>query len=83
MSLGGGYSASLNQAATNLANSGVFLAVAAGNESQDACNVSPASAPGTYTTAASDRSDVARVRSPTTAAASTATPPAWTSSPRG
>ena len=59
MSLGGGYSASLNQAATNLANSGVFLAVAAGNESQDACNVSPASAPGTYTTAASDRSDVA------------------------
>ncbi len=59
MSLGGGYSASLNQAATNLANSGVFLAVAAGNESQDACNVSPASAPGTYTTAASDSGDVA------------------------
>jgi subtilisin family serine protease len=59
MSLGGGYSSSLNTAATNLANSGVFLAVAAGNESQDACNVSPASAPGTYTTAASDRDDVA------------------------
>jgi subtilisin family serine protease len=58
MSLGGGYSASLNSAATNLANSGVFLAVAAGNESQDACNVSPASAPGTYTVAASDRSDL-------------------------
>ena len=58
MSLGGGYSAALNQATTNLVNSGVFMAVAAGNESQDACNVSPASAPGTYTSAASDRDDV-------------------------
>jgi subtilisin family serine protease len=58
MSLGGGYSSTLNNAATNLANSGVFLAVAAGNESQNACNVSPASAPGTYTAAASDRNDV-------------------------
>jgi subtilisin family serine protease len=58
MSLGGGYSASLNTAATNLANSGVFLAVAAGNENQDACNVSPASAPGTYTAAASDKTDL-------------------------
>jgi len=58
MSLGGGYSASLNTAATNLAASGVFLAVAAGNEDQDACNVSPASASGTYTAAASDRNDV-------------------------
>jgi subtilisin family serine protease len=57
MSLGGGYSAALNQATTNLVNSGVFMAVAAGNESQDACNVSPASAPGTYTSAASDRGD--------------------------
>jgi subtilisin family serine protease len=57
MSLGGGYSSSLNSATTNLANSGVFVAVAAGNESQNACNVSPASAPGTYTSAASDRND--------------------------
>jgi subtilisin family serine protease len=57
MSLGGGYSSSLNSAATNLINSGVFLAVAAGNESQDACNVSPASAPGTITVAASDSTD--------------------------
>jgi subtilisin family serine protease len=57
MSLGGGYSSALNSATTNLANSGVFVAVAAGNESQNACNVSPASAPGTYTSAASDRSD--------------------------
>jgi len=57
MSLGGGYSSSLNTAATNLANSGVFLAVAAGNESQDACNVSPASASRVLTVAASDGSD--------------------------
>jgi subtilisin family serine protease len=57
MSLGGGFSSSLNTAANNLANSGVFLAVAAGNESQNACNVSPASAAAAYTTAASDRND--------------------------
>src|SRR6185312_5384706 len=43
MSLGGGRSTALNTAATNLINSGVYLAVAAGNESQNACNVSPAS----------------------------------------
>jgi subtilisin family serine protease len=57
LSLGGGYSPALNTAVTNLVNSGVFVAVAAGNESQNACNVSPASAPGTYTVAASDRAD--------------------------
>jgi subtilisin family serine protease len=44
MSLGGGYSSTVNTAANNLANSGVFLAVAAGNSSADACNYSPASA---------------------------------------
>jgi subtilisin family serine protease len=58
MSLGGGRSTSLNSATNNLANSGVFVAVAAGNESQNACNVSPASAASAYTTAASDRNDV-------------------------
>jgi subtilisin family serine protease len=57
MSLGGGFSSSLNSAATSLSNSGVFVAVAAGNESQNACNVSPASAAGVFTTAASDRND--------------------------
>jgi subtilisin family serine protease len=57
MSLGGGRSTSLNTAASNLANSGVFLAVAAGNESQNACNVSPASAASAYTTAASASND--------------------------
>jgi subtilisin family serine protease len=58
MSLGGGSSSSLNTATTNLANSGVFIAVAAGNESQNACNVSPASAAAAYTTAASDKTDL-------------------------
>jgi subtilisin family serine protease len=57
MSLGGGYSSALNTAVTNLANSGVFVAVAAGNEGQNACNVSPASASGTYTVAAADKTD--------------------------
>ncbi|MFL5384605.1 MAG: S8 family peptidase [Longimicrobiaceae bacterium] len=57
MSLGGGLNSSLNTAATNLANSGVFLAVAAGNENQNACNVSPASASGVFTTASSTSSD--------------------------
>lgn len=57
MSLGGGMDNAINEAATNLAKSGVFLAVAAGNESSDACQTSPASAAGVYTTAASDESD--------------------------
>ena len=57
MSLGGGYSSTLNSAAANLANSGVFLAVAAGNENQNACNVSPASASAVFTTASSTSAD--------------------------
>jgi subtilisin family serine protease len=58
MSLGGGFSSALNSAATNLANSGVFLAVAAGNSNANACNTSPASASGVFTTAASDKTDL-------------------------
>jgi subtilisin family serine protease len=58
MSLGGGFSSSMNTATANLANSGVFVAVAAGNENQNACNVSPASTPVAYTTAASDSTDL-------------------------
>ena len=57
MSLGGGYSATLNTAVNNLSNSGVFIAVAAGNENQNACNVSPASASAAMTTAATTRTD--------------------------
>ncbi|HYC52861.1 MAG TPA: S8 family peptidase [Gemmatimonadaceae bacterium] len=44
MSLGGGYSSAVNTAANNLANSGVFVAVASGNSNRNACNYSPASA---------------------------------------
>src|SRR5688572_13688947 len=44
MSLGGGFSSSVNAAVNNLANAGVFVAVAAGNSNANACNFSPASA---------------------------------------
>jgi subtilisin family serine protease len=57
MSLGGGYSGSLNTAVNNLSTSGVFVAVAAGNDNKDACNYSPASASQAYTVAASTSSD--------------------------
>jgi subtilisin family serine protease len=57
MSLGGGYSSTVNSAATNLVNSGVFLAVASGNSNADACNYSPASASGTVTVNASTSTD--------------------------
>ena len=57
MSLGGGFSAAVNAAATNLANSGIFVAVAAGNSNANACSFSPASAAGVLTVAASDRTD--------------------------
>ena len=42
MSLGGGASTALDTAVTNSINDGVTYAVAAGNENQNACNVSPA-----------------------------------------
>jgi subtilisin family serine protease len=42
MSLGGGASSALDTAVNNAINAGVTFAVAAGNENQNACNVSPA-----------------------------------------
>ncbi|MGH7522104.1 MAG: S8 family peptidase [Gemmatimonadales bacterium] len=57
MSLGGGLSTALNDATTNLWNSGVFVAVAAGNDDADACTASPASATGAFTAAASEKTD--------------------------
>ena len=57
LSLGGGYSSTLNAAVNDLASSGVFVAVAAGNSNVDACNVSPASASAAFTVAASTKSD--------------------------
>jgi subtilisin family serine protease len=57
LSLGGGVSSSLDSAITRLVSSGVVVAVAAGNEKQDACNVSPARASAAITVGASNRSD--------------------------
>lgn len=57
MSLGGGYSAAINQAAAKMIQSGVFLAVAAGNDATDASQTSPASEPSVCTVGATDSSD--------------------------
>jgi subtilisin family serine protease len=57
MSLGGGFSSSLNTATNNLANAGVFIAVAAGNNNGNACNNSPASAANATTVMSSTSSD--------------------------
>lgn len=57
LSLGGGFSSSLNTAVNNLAAAGVFVAVAAGNSNTNACNSSPASATGVFSTASSTRTD--------------------------
>ena len=57
MSLGGGYSSSVNTAANNLSNAGVFVAVAAGNSNANACNYSPASAANVTSVASSTSTD--------------------------
>ncbi|KAG6019178.1 Cuticle-degrading protease [Claviceps citrina] len=57
MSLGGGYSAALNQAAAALVRAGVFVAVAAGNDNRDAKDTSPASEVTACTVGATDIND--------------------------
>jgi subtilisin family serine protease len=57
MSLGGSRSDSVNSAATQLVQSGVFLAAAAGNDGLNAVSSSPASATGVFAVAASDDTD--------------------------
>lgn len=57
MSLGGGKSPTLDKAVDGATKSGLAFAVAAGNENQDACNVSPAGAPGPVTVGASTIQD--------------------------
>ncbi|GAA4466587.1 hypothetical protein GCM10023189_48930 [Nibrella saemangeumensis] len=60
MSLGGGVSSSLDNAVLNTAARGFFLALAAGNESQSATNVSPGRVNGTniYTISAFDSNNL-------------------------
>ena len=57
MSLGGGASSALDTAVNNLANSGVPIAVAAGNSNTDACTTSPARAANAITVGATTTSD--------------------------
>src|SRR5215207_2139066 len=57
MSLGGGASSALDTAVNNLANSGVPIAVAAGNSNTDACTQSPARAANAITTGSTTQSD--------------------------
>lgn len=57
MSLGGGASSALDAAVRNSIASGVTYAVAAGNEDQDACNVSPSRTAEALTVGATDTSD--------------------------
>lgn len=58
MSLGGSFSQATNDAVANSIAAGFVYAVAAGNESADACNASPASTPTALTVGASTSSDV-------------------------
>ena len=57
MSLGGSFSQAINDAVTRMTNAGVSLAVAAGNENQNACNTSPASAASAITVGATTNTD--------------------------
>jgi serine protease len=57
MSLGGGVSTALDNAVNNLANSGVAIAVAAGNSNANACNSSPARAANAITVGSTTTTD--------------------------
>ncbi|HEU4434602.1 MAG TPA: S8 family peptidase [Pyrinomonadaceae bacterium] len=57
MSLGGGASTALDTALNNSINDGVTYAVAAGNENQNACNVSPARVANAITVGSTTTSD--------------------------
>lgn len=57
LSLGGSASSTLDNAVAQLTADGFIVAVAAGNESQNACDVSPAREPSAFTVGASTPSD--------------------------
>jgi subtilisin family serine protease len=58
MSLGGSKTQSVNDAVAAAVDAGLFFAVAAGNESSDFSNTSPASEPKAFAIGASDNTDV-------------------------
>ena len=57
LSLGGGFSATVNDAIARLIADGVVVVVAAGNSNANACNSSPSSAPNAITVGATERTD--------------------------
>ena len=57
MSLGGGFSQATNDAVNNAAAKNLVMVVAGGNETQNACNVSPASAASAITVGATTNTD--------------------------
>ncbi|HEY0015978.1 MAG TPA: S8 family peptidase [Longimicrobium sp.] len=57
MSLGGGASTATDDAINRMHNAGVTVVVAAGNENQNACNVSPARAPNAITVGSTTNTD--------------------------
>ena len=57
LSLGGGFSSTMNAAIQRAVDDGVTVAVAAGNERSNACNSSPASAPAAITVGSTSSND--------------------------
>ena len=57
MSLGGGASTAVDDAVNRMHNAGVTVVVAAGNENQNACNVSPSRAPNAITVGSTTNTD--------------------------
>lgn len=57
MSLGGGANTATDAAIARMTNAGITTVVAAGNENQDACNVSPARAPSAITVGSTTNTD--------------------------
>ncbi|GGR92396.1 S8 family peptidase [Deinococcus sedimenti] len=57
MSLGGGFSQAVNDAVNSAAGKNLIMVVAAGNENQNACNVSPASAASAITVGSTTNTD--------------------------